>query len=299
MTKTSTRHGIMRRALPVLGVALGLGLILYPPASTWFSDQAHASQLTTYQEKTAELGPAKADGMLERAQHYNENLPYGVLRDPYEATTPTTADTPTTAAESDYDSQLAVPGVEVMSRVTIPSIDLSLPVFHGTSASTLDKGAGHLYGSSLPIGGYGTHAVITAHSGLVEATMFTDLDKVKKGDVFTVTTLNRPLYYRVDHIAVVKPDDISALSIVPGKDYVTLVTCTPLHVNSHRLLVRGERIAAPDASIQEVTAAPPSAPFPWWAVIVVGASAAGAIYLLLPLARRGPAYRRSPVTGDA
>ncbi|MDN4614718.1 class C sortase [Leifsonia sp. F6_8S_P_1B] len=297
-----TRHPLRRRLLSVTAVAFGVGLMLYPPASTWFSDEAHASQLRSFATNSAALSPTRVDDLLERAQRYNANLPEGVLRDPYELADETAA-APATAAEADYETQLRVPGVEVMSRVTIPSIDLSLPVMHGTSPHTLDLGAGHLYGSSLPIGGPGTHAVITAHSGLVGATMFTDLGKVKVGDVFSVTTVNKPLFYRVDHIAVVEPDDISALQIVPGKDYVTLVTCTPLHVNSHRLLVRGERIAAPDALAQESATVAPAAPFPWWAVIAAGATLLGAAYVLHPLirrseGRRGP-YRRAPVTGDA
>lgn len=290
------RQSLVTRLLLLCGVALGLGLILYPTATTWVSDQAQASQLASYSVRSASLDDAATKALLDRATEYNAHLPYGTLHDPYSSTT---VDAPSSDTEKEYESELRIEGLDVMSQVTIPSIDLSLPVFHGTSPQTLDKGAGHLFGSSLPVGGPGTHSVLTAHSGLVEARMFTDLGKVAKGDVFTVTTLGQALYYRVDQISIVTPDDISSLTIVPGKDYVTLVTCTPIHVNSHRLLVRGERIPAPPAESRQHIAAAPSAPFPWWIAVLAASLGSAACYLFLPRRQRRaatPAPSEAPHT---
>ncbi len=139
------------------------------------------------------------------------------------------------------------PALDVMSQLSIPALHLDLPIFHGVAPDTLMKGAGHLPGSSVPVGGPGTHAVVTAHSGLANATMFTELDRLEVGDFFEVTTLNKRLRYEVEEILIVKPDDISSLQITDEGDYVTLITCTPININSHRLLVRGSRIPIPEA----------------------------------------------------
>lgn len=146
------------------------------------------------------------------------------------------------SADEDYDSLLNT-GNGVMGAISIPSISANLPIYHGTSATALESGIGHLQGSSLPIGGTSTHAVLTGHRGLVKAAMFTRLDEVKRGDTFSITVLGRTMEYRVDRIAVIEPDDTSQLGITPGEDRVTLMTCTPYGVNTHRLLVSGTRVA--------------------------------------------------------
>ena len=146
------------------------------------------------------------------------------------------------SADEDYDSLLNT-GNGVMGAISIPSISANLPIYHGTSATALESGIGHLQGSSLPIGGASTHAVLTGHRGLVKAAMFTRLDEVKRGDTFSITVLGRTMEYRVDRIAVIEPDDTSQLGITPGEDRVTLMTCTPYGVNTHRLLVSGTRVA--------------------------------------------------------
>lgn len=144
--------------------------------------------------------------------------------------------------DKDYDSLLNT-GNGVMGAISIPSISANLPIYHGTSAMALESGIGHLQGSSLPIGGASTHAVLTGHRGLVKAAMFTRLDEVKRGDTFSIMVLGRTMEYRVDRIAVIEPDDTSQLGITPGEDRVTLMTCTPYGVNTHRLLVSGTRVA--------------------------------------------------------
>jgi sortase A len=144
------------------------------------------------------------------------------------------------AENEDYESQLSL--TQVMGYINIPSIRVTLPIYHGTSESVLQTGVGHLAGSSLPVGGIGTHCVLSGHRGLPSAKLFTDLDKLVEGDTFTISVLDETLTYQVDQILIVDPDDVSALAIDPEQDYVTLVTCTPYGVNTHRLLVRGHRI---------------------------------------------------------
>lgn len=142
----------------------------------------------------------------------------------------------------EYQSLLAVNGSSVMGTVEVPAVDINLPVYHGTSEETLQAGAGHLEGSSLPVGGIGTHAVITGHRGLPSARLFTDLDKVAEDDYIIIRTLNEKLTYQVDTIRIVLPSEIDSLAIDPERDLVTLVTCTPYGINSHRLLITGHRV---------------------------------------------------------
>jgi sortase A len=146
------------------------------------------------------------------------------------------------AEKSVYDKTLDVTGTGIMAYVDIPKVNTTLPIYHGTEDSILQVAVGHIPGTSLPVGGKGTHAVISGHRGLPSAKLFTDIDRLREGDTFMIQVLDETLTYEVDQILTVLPDDVSALAIDPNKDYVTLVTCTPYGVNSHRLLVRGHRI---------------------------------------------------------
>ena len=165
-----------------------------------------------------------------------------------------------TAGEG-YDTLLDLNGDGIMGFVRIPAINIVLPIYHGVEGETLEDGAGHLPGSSLPVGGPGTHAVIAAHSGLASQRMFSDLEQLKEGDLFYFSVLGDTLAYEVDQIKVVEPDDASDLGVMEGGDFATLVTCTPFGINTHRLLVRGRRVALPEdgtesAAVSEATAAP-------------------------------------------
>lgn len=185
---------------------------------------------------------------LNRAHEYNEKLAQqeqktlGQVRDPF-------TNTDKVSADKEYNSQLNRPDDGIMASITYPKLNINLPVYHGTSDSTLLKGAGHLYGTSLPVGGDSTHAVISAHSGLADRTMFDRLNglggKAKLGDIFYVTTLGETLAYKVNDIQVVTPTQFGVLKIKPGHDLVTLLTCTPYGVNTQRLLVTGERVSVP------------------------------------------------------
>lgn len=240
----------MRRRIPVFLIFLifvmGIGLLLYPLVSEWYNSRAQTTVIENYNHAAAGLKPEQAAAMREAALAYNEGL-LGtvVLTDPFDANA-------STAATAEYISLLDVSGDGVMCTVRIPRIGVSLPVYHGTSHEVLEKGAGHLENTSLPIGGTGTHAVLSAHSGLPASALFTDLEKLMEGDLFFLDVLEETLAYRVDQVKVVEPEDTSDLLIDTGGDYVTLVTCTPYGINSHRLLVRGVRTAYAEALKEDI-----------------------------------------------
>ena len=207
---------------------LGLGLVAYPMISSHYTERHQSQVHTQYQEVVEKADGEELDTARAEAEAYNELLASGA-----------------TAAELDtldYDSLLNLAGNGIMGYIEIPAIDVLLPICHGVGEDSLERGAGHLPSTSLPIGGKGTHTVISAHSGMATARMFTDLEQLEAGDVFYLHVLAETLSYEVDQILVVKPYQIDALKIDREKDYVTLITCTPYGVNSHRLLVRGHRI---------------------------------------------------------
>lgn len=276
----------VQRIAIVLIAVLGAGVLLYPTASAWFSDREHATEVSGYVERVDGLAPEERTHLLDEARAYNAALPGGPLRDPY-TLNESGEQVAVGNGEETYATMLDLGDEGMMGRVSIPSIGVQLPIFHGTSDDTLARGVGHLFGSALPVGGTGTHSVLTAHSGFVHSTLFDHLKEVAEGDVFTVTVLDETLYYRVTQILTVLPEDTEALRRVDGEDLVTLVTCTPTGVNSHRLLVRGERIATPASESGDV--AVPSATtdpgFPWWALIF-GSVTVGAIILTRPQRRR-------------
>ena len=207
---------------------LGLGLVAYPMISSHYTERHQSQVYTQYQEVVEKAGGEELDTARAEAEAYNELLASGA-----------------TAAELDaldYDSLLNLAGNGIMGYIEIPAIDVLLPICHGVGEDSLERGAGHMPTTSLPIGSKGTHAVISAHSGMATARMFTDLEQLEEGDFFYLHVLDGTLSYEVDQILVVKPYQIDALKIDREQDYVTLITCTPYGVNSHRLLVRGHRI---------------------------------------------------------
>lgn len=185
----------------------------------------------------------KVENMLSRARKYNESL----LRSGRQP-----GQVPDEDSMETYNKLLDVYGGGIMGYIRIPAISVFLPIYHGTDENVLQVGAGHLASSSLPVGGEGTHCVITGHSGLRSAVLFTDLDQLEEGDTFTITILKEVLTYEVDQIRTVEPDDMNLLAIERGKDYCTLVTCTPYGQNTHRLLVRGHRIETKEEAAEEI-----------------------------------------------
>ena len=284
--KRPFRRWSLQRLAIVLIATIGVGTLLYPTAAAWFSDRIHDTEISGYADTVKSLASTQQQNLLDQAHQYNAELPAGPLRDPYSLNENGETETVGSGSAA-YKKMLAVDPDGMMGTISIPAISTNLPIFHGTDEATLAKGVGHLFGSSLPVGGAGTHAVLTAHSGYVNSTLFDSLKQVVTGDVFSVTVLDQTIYYKVDQIKTVLPDETDDLRQVKGKDYITLVTCTPTGVNTNRLLVRGERIpnpvraGGPQTLANNVT----NPGFPWWAVILVGTPAC-AIILTRPRGRR-------------
>ncbi len=224
----------LRNFLIVLVVLIGVGLFAYPIVSNYIFVR-NASTITEDYEEAVEKTDDKAlTAALKEAQEYNKTLEGAPARDPF---VPGSG----MVQSENYAKILNLDDTGIMGYITIPKIGVKLSIYHGTAERTLQEGVGHLEGSSLPIGGVGSHSVLTGHSGLVQAKMFTDLEKLGKNDIFYVYILGQTLAYRVDQIKTVLPEEASNLRRVSNEDYCTLVTCTPIGVNTHRLLVRGKR----------------------------------------------------------
>ena len=290
-TSAKQRRALATPILLQIAAVIGIGALLYSSAADWFATLGHNAEVSGYVEAVDQLPDEDRLDALRVAREYNSHMPQGVLRDPYSQVANDPADA---AAYAAYEQVLRVSDNGVIGELRYPRLGIGLPVYHGTSDEVISKGAGHLYGSSLPIGGPSTHTVLTAHSGLVHASLFTPLPNAELGDTFQITVLGETHHYRVDSIETVQPDHTGALRIVNGKDYVTLITCTPIGINSHRVLVRGERIASPEtAGTQVVAGDGRTAGFPWWAVGFVGGSAAVAYVLFAPPRTPGPGKRAS------
>lgn len=228
----------------VLALLAGLSLLLYPTVSDYWNS-LHASQaVATYAEDVKSIDKIQYDELLAAAHSYNESL-HTRTNDFYL----------TDEQQAAYDTLLNIGQTGIMGYIEIPVIKLSLPIYHGTSDSVLQIAVGHLDWTSLPVGGTGTHCVLSGHRGLPSAKLFTNLDQMKTGDTFVIRVLDEVLTYEVDQILIVEPNDTSALTIEAGKDLCTLVTCTPYGINSHRLLVRGHRVEnTPEAKMIRVVA---------------------------------------------
>lgn len=222
---------------------LALGITLYPLFSTWYNERHQSVIHTEYMELVENTDNSALLEAKRNADAYNEAIVPGTqLEEAFSKNA-------VLSAAEDYDHQLNIGGDGIMGYIEIPLISVNLPIYHGTDSTTLDAGAGHLIGSSLPVGGETTHAVLTAHSGMASQKLFSDLDKLEYGDVFFVKVLGQTLAYQVDQINTVLPHDTTYLGIEEGKDLCTLVTCTPFAVNTHRLLVRGTRIDYEEAEV--------------------------------------------------
>jgi sortase A len=224
------RRGIVTFIFSAL-LVLGMCLLLYPSFSNWFNEGKQTEAITDYEAILEDTSAEEIQSQLDNAKAYNQKL----------AETGYTSFTLSEEEEVEYQNQLNLS--QIMGYIEIPSIRVKLPIYHGTSDEVLQVGAGHIEGSSLPVGGESTHCVLSGHRGLPSSKLFTDLDQLTTGDVFVITVLNETLTYEVDQVLIVDPDDTSALGIVEGEDLCTLVTCTPYGINTHRLLVRGHRIA--------------------------------------------------------
>ena len=209
---------------------IGLSVLLYPTVSSYWNSKTQSEAIVDYESMLSQYKPEDYTAIFEAAEDYNRRL--AALEDPFVQH----------GTLNDYFSILNIGGQGMMGYITVPKINQELPVYHGTSDGVLSVAVGHLQGSSLPIGGEGNHCVVSAHRGLPTAVLFTHLDRMEIGDLFYFTILDRTITYEVDQIRIVDPDDASLLQAVEGKDYCTLLTCTPYGINTHRLLVRGHQI---------------------------------------------------------
>ena len=264
-----------------------LGLTLYPPISNYVNRKYASEIQTAYQELIQQTGNSVLEEARQQAVAYNLAITPGAA-DAY-------SEERLVSAAEDYDSQLDVAGIGIMGYVEIPKIQVNLPIYHGTEAEVLDRGVGHLLGSSLPVGGENTHTVLSGHSGMASQKMFTDLEQLTPGDVFYLNVLNETLAYQVTKINTVLPYETDLLGIVPGADLCTLVTCTPYGVNTHRLLVRGSRIPYEEAAVmEEETASVEPAASTWEAKylqgVLLGCAAAGGVsvvaFLVMQIKKR-------------
>lgn len=225
----------------------GLSLLLYPFVANQWNNYRQKQLISNYEQVVSDKEAAEGidyDAERKKAEDYNEALLPCVLPDSF-------ALAESSGVDPVYMNTLNIAGDEMMGSVEIPKINIKIPIYHTTEEEVLNKGAGHLEGSSLPVGGANTHAVISAHRGLPSASFFTDLDQMKVGDHFLLHVLDETLCYEVDKISVVKPEDTSALAVEDGQDLVTLLTCTPYGVNTERLLVRGHRVPYVEEEVKE------------------------------------------------
>ena len=300
--KKAARRKMLRERfltwLPLVLVLVGVAVLLYPVMATQHNNDEQQRLAKMYTATVNSAGPDTVAKERASAETYNNNLESAPILDPWlESQRPDTPQYQAYLHEMDIDP--------VMARIVIPSIHVSLPIYHGTDSRTLTEGVGHLFGTSLPIGGPSTHSVLTGHTGLSTATMFDNLNQLKKGDVFYVSSLGQTLKYEVNDITVVKPEETDSLRKVPGRDLVTLITCTPYGVNSHRLLVTGERVPMdPTAAAAEEAKALP-APMQTWmkaiivAVVIILAVVVGILVRLWWTRRRSRGAAGRAVKGSA
>ena len=225
-----------QKIIPILIILFGFALLSYPFISNYMFEKSAGSTIKSYEKQAKTYDQKQKEQAFRKAEEYNKDLIKSVvqLTDPFKVKK-------SNGETLIYNNILNIDHSGVMGYLEIPCISVNLPIYHGTDAEILERGVGHLAASSIPVGGKSTHSVLTGHTGLSSAKLFTDLTEMKKEDLFFIHVLDRILAYKVDQISVVRPEDTRKLQIVKGKDYVTLVTCTPYGVNDHRLLVRGIR----------------------------------------------------------
>ena len=242
MKEDELKNKTLPMVLGILAFLLALLITLYPVISNYVNERYASEIHTAYEEIIQQADNSALLEAKKQAIAYNEAITPGTADEAY-------SQAALTDASRDYESQLNIAGDGTMGYVEIPKISVNLPIYHGTGNDSLERGVGHLLGSSRPVGGTSTHAILTGHSGMATQKMFTDLEQLSVGDVFYLHILDETLAYQVDRIKTVLPYDTSLLGITSGRDYCTLVTCTPYGINTHRLLVRGTRIAYEEAEV--------------------------------------------------
>lgn len=275
----------MKKTAKVFSIILilsGLCLAAYPIVSNILAEKNASQAIVNYNDQINEMDKEEIDAAKEAMKQYNEQLGNAVVRDAVDA------------AEEGVSYVDLIDVGQTIGYLTIPVIDVNLPIYYGTSAEVLEKGVGYIEETSFPLGGESTHCVLTGHRGLPTAELFTHMDQVEEGDLFYLHILDEILAYEVDQIKVVDPDDTSDLDIVEGEDYVTLVTCTPYSINTHRLLVRGHRTEyTGEEEAKTVSQVQPAAMarrvidvWPWFLFMMAGVVAVEAVLILAILLKR-------------
>ncbi|GAB3945096.1 class C sortase [Corynebacterium tapiri] len=278
--RTSSLSARKKNPRSVIYIVLAILVFLSPVVLTHYKNVEQHRIAEQYSASVAKIPQGQRDEALNAAREYNTRLPEFGAVDPWVHGADTSS-----PAYADYQKQLAVDST--LARLRVPSVGIDLPVYHGTSNATLAHGIGHLYGTALPIGGPGTHAVLTGHTGLASMTMFDNLTHIKTGDVFTVEVMGETLAYQVDQITTVLPTEVENIRPEEGKDYLTLITCTPYGINSHRLLVRGQRVPVPQGHIDRTY----TSPWQPWMIAAVVISVLALLYLLWWLMQRRKAQQ--------
>ena len=246
------RKIVKRKIIEIILLIIGLSTIGYPIISNYINSYTETTVISKYQEDINNLTDEQAEEELKKAQLYNEQVGQEGAVD---ISLNNSEDGEEPKEEENYVSYLNVLNIgNAIGYINIPKLDINLPIYHGISENVLQTGVGHLQGTSLPIGGKGTHSVLAGHTGLASNKIFDNIDKLEVGDTFYIYVLKRTLEYRVDDVKVVEPGDVDAIERNPDKDYITLVTCTPYMVNTHRLLVRGVRVEGADENSNEAFA---------------------------------------------
>ena len=240
-SKKKKKKVTIKDIIRLIVLLVAFSVLLYPTFSSYLNEKNGSKVVSYYDEESVKLSKAEKEQMLEDARAYNKEMLGNIdLIDPFSQED--------VEIDARYESLLNVDGSGMMGYIRIPKINVELPIYHGTSEAVLQAGVGHFWGTSLPVGGESTHTVLTGHRGLPTKTLFTNMDKLEVGDIFYIKVLDETLAYQIDQILTVLPEETDGLSIEPGKDYATLVTCTPFAINTHRLLVRGEQ--EPDTNIK-------------------------------------------------
>lgn len=239
--QTSKPRNILSTIFIALILTIGIGLLLYPTVSNWWNEMHQSRAIADYTSAVENLKETDYDALRKEAEQYNADLRNEESKF-----------VPTDEMSERYFKLLDIGGNGIMGYIEIPSINVKLPIYHGTDEAVLQIATGHIQGSSVPVGGPSTHAAISGHRGLTSAKLFTQLDKVTEGDMFYIHILNEILAYQVDQINVVLPNEMDLLAIEDNKDFCTLITCTPYGVNSHRLLVRGARTEMPTEETEQI-----------------------------------------------
>jgi len=269
----------MIAAIAAFVIFAGVSVFLYPQAASWFAQKEQSSVTEQGLEALTEppnSDPEHREAALVKAREYNADLTSGAIM-------PANASIPVGEGISEdggleYDDLLSISDEGVMGRIMYKKLGIDLPIYHGTGDDTLKRGVGHLEGTSLPVGGENTRSVLTAHRGLPEATLFNELDRAAVGDTLTISVLGEVLTYQVVETQVIKPEDTQAVLPEEGRDLISLITCTPIGVNSHRIFVTAERVTpTPPADIDAARATPEIPGFPWW-VLILGATLAAATW---------------------